>query len=114
MPGGWGPGQARTGTTAWKKLRLTILERDGHTCQLAYPDRCIGRATEVDHIDAVHLGGTDEVNGLRAACSPCHAKRSSEQGNAARPRERRDPEPHPGLRAAADADSASPGGRHPT
>ncbi|MBA9002022.1 HNH endonuclease [Thermomonospora cellulosilytica] len=82
----------------WKRRRLAVLERDGHTCQIAGP-RCTGRATEVDH-----TGAADDhrLEALRAVCSACHASRTGRQGAAARgprPSRRRPPEPHPGILA---------------
>lgn len=95
-------GKTRTGTREHKRWRLAVLHRDLHQCQLRYPDRCTVTATEADHITALHLGGAplDPDNG-RAACTPCHAKRSSDQGQAARRAQgltHRPPAPHPGLR----------------
>lgn len=71
-----------------------MLERDGHRCQIGYGDICVGTANQVDHI-----GDRDDhrLENLRAACGPCHQRRSSQQGRAARPSERRPPEPHPAF-----------------
>lgn len=93
----WGKGQARTGAAAWIRLTREVLARDRYWCQLRYPDRCIGTATQADHILRPADGGTDDPSNLRGACAPCHAKRSSEQGNAARERQNRPAGPHPGL-----------------
>jgi 5-methylcytosine-specific restriction protein A len=43
--------RARTSTTAWRRLRLKVLARDGHQCQIRGP-RCIVNATQVDHVVA--------------------------------------------------------------
>jgi 5-methylcytosine-specific restriction endonuclease McrA len=59
-------GSART--TEWRKLRLTILDRDHHTC--AY---CGAEATEVDHIQARANGGQDTPDNLVASCRTCNA-----------------------------------------
>jgi Zierdtviridae HNH endonuclease len=40
-----------------------VLERDGHVCVV-----CGAPATEVDHIEAVSVGGTDDPANLRAVC----------------------------------------------
>jgi 5-methylcytosine-specific restriction endonuclease McrA len=62
-------------TTAWKRLRLLILERDRHTCQVQ-GEGCTTVATTVDHIVSVGEGGAfyDPAN-LRAACPHCNSAR---------------------------------------
>lgn len=72
-----------------------ILDRDAHTCRIAWPG-CTRHATEVDHI---RRGDDHRDANLQAACTWCHARKSSAEGNAARPRysRRRPPEQHPGL-----------------
>ena len=63
----------RYGTPAWKALRLMILARDGHRCQMRGP-RCAGIALEADHIVAVVDGGDFWADAnLRAACRPCNS-----------------------------------------
>jgi 5-methylcytosine-specific restriction endonuclease McrA len=62
---------ARNGSTyAWRKLRAEVLRRDYHLCV-----RCGRRASEVDHIVPVSLGGRDELSNLRSLCHDCHAAR---------------------------------------
>lgn len=82
----------------WEQLRRFVLARDGYTCQLRGP-RCAGRATDVDHIEAMTDDHRPEA--LQAACRPCHAEKSSQEGNsvwaAMRARERHPGEKHPGL-----------------
>lgn len=61
----------------WQRIRLKILERDGHTCQIRGRN-CTVKATHVDHIVPVEQGGPpyDPAN-LRAACQRCNvAKRN--------------------------------------
>ena len=71
----------RYGTPAWKKTRQLILERDRHRCQIKGA-RCLGYATETDHIDAVIDGGDFwNPNNLRAACRPCNAGRGADHTN---------------------------------
>lgn len=79
----------------WRAITRRILERDGHQCQLRYPG-CLGTATEVDHI---RPGDDHSDDNLQAACTWCHRRKSSAEGNAARTRvsRRRPPERHPGL-----------------
>jgi 5-methylcytosine-specific restriction endonuclease McrA len=83
--------------------RAIVMRRDNRQCQLRIPGLCIGAANQCDHIGD-RLDHRPE--NMRAACEPCHQRRSSEQGGAAagtnrRARvasRRRPPEPHPGLR----------------
>lgn len=98
MSGGWAGSTARTRTSSatWKRTRLRILDRDARACRL-HLEGCTVVANEVDHIVSPLDGGGDDDANLRAACTDCHRKRSSRQGNAARPRQRRAPEAHPGL-----------------
>jgi len=56
------------GRARWKRVRLTILERDGHTCQL-----CGRPADTVDHIQPAAYGGDDSPENLRALCRSCNA-----------------------------------------
>ena len=71
----------RYGTPAWKRLRRIILERDGGRCQMTGP-RCVGYATEADHIEAIADGGDfwNPAN-LRAACRPCNSAGGAELTN---------------------------------
>ena len=61
----------------WPQVRLRILERDNHECQIR-GDRCEGTATDVDHIIPWNEGGApyDDAN-LRAACKKCNRGRGS-------------------------------------
>jgi len=98
----WGTGaRARTTTPAHRAQRLRVLRRDRYRCQLQYPGRCIGTATEMDHKDNVASGGSDNDANQQAACKPCHAKKSSDEGHAAqaikRSRLKLPVERHPGL-----------------
>ncbi|WP_405490459.1 HNH endonuclease [Nocardia sp. NBC_00511] len=98
----WGKGASeRVGTARHKKQRARILERDGYHCQLRYPNRCIGRATEMDHRINVAAGGSDDDTNMQAACHPCHAKKTSNEAQVAlaakRAKLRLPAERHPGL-----------------
>lgn len=62
----------------YKQNRIIALERDGYVCQLQY-EGCTGEATEADHIIAVSVGGTDEVDNLQAACRNCNNKKSNKE-----------------------------------
>lgn len=77
----------------WQQRRISVLERDGHRCQLRYPG-CQGRATDVDHIQH---GDNHNLDNLQAACNPCHLAKTAREAAAARPTEKRPREQHPGL-----------------
>ena len=83
----------------WRDIRLVVLERDNWTCQIQMQGICVGTAREVDH---VQRGDDHSLNNLASACTPCHAKKSSLEGNARkrelRDRRRRLEERHPGER----------------
>jgi 5-methylcytosine-specific restriction enzyme A len=88
-----------TNTAAWKRLRRTVLERDGHQCQVRGP-ACTGHATQVDHIINVANGGAElDPANCQAICTPCNARKASAEGAAARARRKAQrPKPlHPGL-----------------
>ena len=56
-------------TSAWKKVRLSVLLRDMYTC--AY---CGGEANEVDHVIPLAEDSSNAYNpdGLVAACRRCN------------------------------------------
>lgn len=75
----------------WAAIRKAILRRDKGICHVCGQPG----AGEVDHIVA---GDDHSPSNLAAIHSnPCHRRKSSREGDAARPRERRAKEPHPGL-----------------
>ena len=76
----------------WEETRVRVLQRDDYRCYV-----CHGFATEVDHVRPASQGGTDDDSNLRAICRSCHASKTGREGQAALPRRKRDPEPHPGL-----------------
>jgi 5-methylcytosine-specific restriction endonuclease McrA len=62
----------------WKRVRLSILERDGYLCTIRAAG-CTKTATEVDHIlpaalDPTGHGWYDPEN-LRASCRSCNLGR---------------------------------------
>ncbi|WP_157743886.1 HNH endonuclease signature motif containing protein [Micromonospora zamorensis] len=62
-----------------------MLHRDKETCTIKAKG-CTVRATHVDHIVPREMGGTEEMDNLRAACEHC---------NLSRKRARVEPEPAP-------------------
>lgn len=66
-----GTGTRRRRKAIAKKIRLKILERDGHRCQ-----HC--GATEkltLDHIIPCAKGGTNAQANLQVLCEPCNWKK---------------------------------------
>ena len=64
----------------WQQRRAERMALDGYTCVLC--EQLYNRLTpaeEVDHIKPVFLGGTDDLDNLRALCRPCHVKVTTEQ-----------------------------------
>ena len=60
----------------WRKLRLEILARDGHWCQIRGP-RCTGTATQCDHIISWRELPEEQwfaPEMLRASCRPCNSQ----------------------------------------
>ena len=93
---------SRTATPAHRRWRALVLEASGGVCQLAYPNRCTGTATEADHIIEVASGGPefDPTNG-QGVCPPCHAHKTALHANRTRWANRAGVHPaetHPGLR----------------
>jgi 5-methylcytosine-specific restriction protein A len=76
----------------WHKTRKRILERDEYRCYRCGADGC----RRVDHIVPVSQGGGDEDSNLAAICDVCERSKTAREGNAAKPRRRREREPHPG------------------
>lgn len=58
-------------TTAWRKVRWAVLERDGHRCQLEVDEQCEGVATHVHHTVGREVSG-DDPRFLVAACPHCN------------------------------------------
>ena len=65
-------------TAEWRKLRLSILQRDQYSCYLCgTPD-----ANEVDHIRPRSKGGADyDPENLAAICRRCNLLKSDKLGH---------------------------------
>lgn len=62
----------------WRQLRLYVLNRDGHTCQIQ-AEGCTIKAESVDHIRGLAQGGAPlDPNNCRAACFHCNSARGGE------------------------------------
>lgn len=95
MTGGWRTSPLPPG---WKRLRLAVLERDGHRC--TWTENGI-RCTETEHLECDHIGDRDDhsIDNLRTLCSGHHARRTGHQAYAASNQalRRRPSRRHPGL-----------------
>ena len=70
----------------WPRRVRQVLARDGYRCQLGFADICLGRASQVDHIDQPEASGTNDLANLRAVCRRCHARRTGQRGALAKQR----------------------------
>ena len=61
----------RTSSYHWRKLRLSILERDKFTCQSC---GVITTVLEVDHI--LPDSTNNDPSNLQAICRPCHEEKT--------------------------------------
>jgi len=93
-------------TRAWRKVRALVLIRDNYRCQLPVaadgthvpdghpagidPDgqirRCLSYSTHVDHVVPRALGGSDDLDNLRAACAAGNLARGAGAGQQRRAR----------------------------
>lgn len=76
------------------EIRPAVLERDGYRCRIRFEDICVDDANQVDHIGDRR---DHRLENLQAGCGPCHQRKSSQQGRAARFSERRPVEAHPAF-----------------
>jgi 5-methylcytosine-specific restriction endonuclease McrA len=92
------------GSAEYKRNRAVTMRRADWRCEIRTEGICTFRATTCDHIVPVSAGGTHALSNLRAACGPCHRRKSAGEGGGYRnPRDpdhvRRmqwdDPEPRP-------------------
>lgn len=70
----------RTRGRKWMAIRQAVLTSEPR-CTECRKDGRISIATEVDHIVALHKGGTDELSNLRGLCVEHHlAKTRADRG----------------------------------
>ena len=61
----------------WKRVRGTVLERDGGRCRIQ-GENCKLVAEHVDHIVPIDAGGAwYDLDNLRASCAPCNLGRAA-------------------------------------
>jgi hypothetical protein len=101
----WEPDpHSRTATPAHRQWRAQVLRNSGGHCQLRYPNRCTGIATEADHIIEVADGGPEfDVTNGQGVCAACHAHKTALHANRTRwskhhTSTKHPNEQHPGLR----------------
>ncbi len=58
-------------TSAWRRIRQFILDRDGHRCTIQL-NVCTGVATQVHHRLGRAISGDSNSELLQAACQPCN------------------------------------------
>lgn len=65
------------------RIRRKILDRDPLCVECVKRGR-VSLAVEVDHIEPLHKGGTDDHDNLRGLCRQCHADITAEQNGSKR------------------------------
>ena len=54
------------------QLMLAVIDRDGYKCQ-----HCgIDKSLTVDHILALSIGGSDDIENLQLLCRPCNSRKN--------------------------------------
>ena len=86
---------AQTYNAEYRRNRKITLERASYRCEIRTGDVCIGRATTVDHIIPASAGGGNALSNLRAACVPCHRRKTAGEGGGSRRRSRTSVDPQP-------------------
>ena len=75
----------RTRGRRWSAMRARVLQ-DEPRCVHCLATGRLSAATEVDHIEPLHRGGSDELSNLQPLCHDCHATKSAgERGAHRRP-----------------------------
>ena len=100
MSGGWGGSTRRDGLPSWWPVtQRRILKRDP-VCRCPGCIKCteMHRRCTRPSAEADHIGDRTDHRDimLLGKCGPCHGKKSSQEGNAARRRPTRPTEKHPG------------------
>ena len=64
-----------TKRVAWPKgLKRELLRRQGYTCAYC-GSRLSARRSEIDHMDPVIRGGSNDVDNLQVICRPCNLRK---------------------------------------
>ena len=59
----------------WRRLREIVLAEQPFCVECERAGRVVG-ATDVDHIVAKRLGGTDDLDNLQSLCHACHSRKT--------------------------------------
>lgn len=65
-------------TSAWQRIRLIALQRDGYLCVACNLAGRITRARDVDHIKPLANGGDHSLTNLQSLCRDCHAQKTAD------------------------------------
>jgi len=66
----------------WRKLKVRVLQEDGHLCQPCIRDGIFTKAVDVDHIINKAKGGTDQRRNLESICKSCHDIKTKRESKA--------------------------------
>ena len=69
----------------WQRLRIQILKRDDHLCQLCLGSGKMTRASHVDHIIPKAQGGDDAFINLQSLCPTCHQRKTGAERGTLQP-----------------------------
>ena len=61
----------------WRKLREVVMRRDAGLCQVCKAAGVTKLAAEVDHIQPVEQGGSDDLDNLQSICRECHKMKTA-------------------------------------
>ena len=56
-----------------EKIRKTIIKRDGKKCKICGSRRQL----EIDHINPIAMGGTNDLNNLQVLCRHCNRSKGA-------------------------------------
>jgi 5-methylcytosine-specific restriction enzyme A len=60
----------------WQKIRKLVLMRDAGICQVCKAKGQLTIGSEVDHIEPLNNGGSNELYNLQLLCADCHAEKT--------------------------------------
>lgn len=66
------PAGERIRSRQWEKIRQRILKRDAYVCSY-----CGSEATDVDHVQSIKCGGSNEDENLVASCGFCNRSKGA-------------------------------------
>lgn len=95
MSGRWSSSNRRAELPPdWQQRRLQVKARAGGRCEAArHVAECNGIGTDCDHVNDPR---DHSLANLQWLSSPCHKAKTQREAQAAQPKRKREPEPHPG------------------